>query len=179
MAQASLSFPPPAERKTGRPSILTAELQERICNIIRQGNPAYDAALSCGVSVSAYKVWIQRGKNGEEPFAAFLAATQSAIAEARTKLRGELLVAARADPKNWKAAEAVLQRLEPQKPTATAGGSPIGLPSVAHIDDAAFWAKFERDTLARVQLIEERKRVLAEREREKALLSPSTVAPER
>lgn len=58
-------------KSTGRPSILSEELTERICKLIAAGDRPEVAAGVCGVGRRTYFEWMKRGEDGEEPFASF------------------------------------------------------------------------------------------------------------
>lgn len=73
---------PPA--KMGRPCLLTPELQERIVKLVQTGNYLETAARAVGISKKTLFEWLARGNKGEQPFADFRAAVESASAEAET-----------------------------------------------------------------------------------------------
>lgn len=155
--------------------MLTPELQEGICDLIRKGNRPAEAAGCFGVAPQTYHQWMRLGRNGQSPYADFAVATQSAIADAKEGLVAVMRRAAEADPKHWKAAQAILERFDP-KPLQGGAALMQSSPSAAHIDDEAFWARFEKDTAARVALIEERRRILTERKRQEAPELPPATA---
>lgn len=164
MAQSSSIVPPAQLKVTGRPTLLTRELQDGICELIRKGNRPAEAAGCFGVDQATYFRWMQRGKAGEEPWREFRESVTTAVADAKEGLVALIRSAAEKDPKNWKAAAHVLDRLDPR-------GAAIHAPSKPESFD---WVTFERETLQRMAILEERKRVLAERERDQhALLAPA------
>lgn len=67
--------------KTGRPLTLTPEVHEKIVRYLRIGNYMETAAAAAGVASRTTREWLQRGAKGEEPFAAFAADVEQAIAE--------------------------------------------------------------------------------------------------
>jgi hypothetical protein len=73
----------------GRRTLLTAELQERICALIRQGTYDYSAAEACGIARNTFFEWLARGegrdkqRRGNRRYAAFAGAIRRAWAEAR------------------------------------------------------------------------------------------------
>lgn len=88
----------------GRPTLLTSEVQERICDYIRRGAFEWVAAESCGVSQKTFLEWIARG-NGTDPdregnalYAEFAEQVTKARAEAR--LNAELAISID-NPKFW------------------------------------------------------------------------------
>jgi hypothetical protein len=74
----------------GRRTVLTAELQAKICQFIRAGTYDYVAAEACGISRQTFFEWIRRGAGGDKDrpalpvYAKFAAAVREAQAEART-----------------------------------------------------------------------------------------------
>lgn len=54
-----------------RPSKLTDELCDNICDDIRKGASLKESALVNGISESTFYRWIQRGKEGESPYFEF------------------------------------------------------------------------------------------------------------
>lgn len=117
----------------GRPSLLTDEVQERIVAIVKGGSLIETAAAVAGVSRSAVYRWLERGADGEEPYAAFADAVAQAKAEGMAR---NVTFVARAGAKDWRAAAWLLARQDPdvygQPPSAagrpTAGGG-NGAPS--------------------------------------------------
>lgn len=144
----------------GRPTFLTPELQEGICDLIRKGNRPAEAAGCFSVSQRAFYEWMQEGKKGTEPYAQFAHAVKTAVSDAKEGLVALIRSAAEKDPKNWKAAAHVLDRLDPKSAAVQAAAMP----------ERFDWARFERETLERLAILEERKRVLAERERDQNAL---------
>lgn len=69
----------------GRPTVLDDLVAQRICAAIAEGNTRRCAAQAAGVSVSALKEWMQRGRAGREPYTSFLAKLEKADAEAEAK----------------------------------------------------------------------------------------------
>ena len=72
----------------GRPTLLTPELQERICRSIRVGNYIDVAAEANGINRQTLFNWFRRGRSkdpADKPFADFLAALQQAEAEAEAR----------------------------------------------------------------------------------------------
>lgn len=114
----------------GRPSLLTDEVQERIVAIVKGGSLIETAAAVAGVSRSAVYRWLERGADGEEPYAAFADAVAQAKAEGMAR---NVTLVARAGAKDWRAAAWLLARQDPDvygqlpagRPTAGGGnGAP-------------------------------------------------------
>ena len=103
-------------RNIGRPTDLTPEVQETICEAIQAGNYLEPSAALAGVSKSTVYKWIKRGaaekkrlskskrarmKKREAPFVAFVDAIREA--DAIAEVRDVATIAAAAE-KNWAAA---------------------------------------------------------------------------
>lgn len=69
----------------GRPTDCTPETTERVCAGLRMGMTWAAAAAHAGMHISSLVDWKARGRDGEEPFAAFLAATQRAEDECEAR----------------------------------------------------------------------------------------------
>jgi transposase len=93
---------------TGRPTKLDDLTAKRICDAIATGNTRRCAATAAGVTYTTIKHWLQRGRAGEEPFAAFLARLEKADAEAEAKAVKVIVDAAQAG--TWQAAAWWLER---------------------------------------------------------------------
>jgi len=59
----SSSTKPPGR---GRRTLLTADLQERICALIRQGTYDYSAAEACGIARNTFFEWLARGEDRDK-----------------------------------------------------------------------------------------------------------------
>lgn len=79
MARKPPSDPP---RKRGRPTLLTPEVQEEICQALKISVPIKHAALAAGVSERDFEHWMEYGRAGKEPFAEFLSAVTRAQSQA-------------------------------------------------------------------------------------------------
>lgn len=77
--------PKPAQ-KTGRPTKLTPALQARVVKAVAEGNYGDTAAEAAGIDRGTFCRWMRRGRDGEEPYAAFAEAIACARAKAETKL---------------------------------------------------------------------------------------------
>lgn len=72
--------------RTGRPSKLTPEVQEKICQAIREGNFLYVAAFAAGVNPVTVQDWLARGQiQGSGKYYDFVVAFRQAEAEAERK----------------------------------------------------------------------------------------------
>ena len=91
----------PKSKTIGRPSKLTPELQEAICKTLQAGVDVETACLRDGISRESYFEWRKRGREGEEPYAGFLAATTKAHAEVEAGLTYQILKASKT---HWQAA---------------------------------------------------------------------------
>ena len=54
---------PPTKRPMGRPSKLTPEIVERLCDALRAGNTREAAAAYAGIARSTFYDWLRRGAN--------------------------------------------------------------------------------------------------------------------
>ena len=70
----------------GRPSKLTPETADRICELIRAGNTIDVAAGAAGASDTTFYRWMRLGAAGREPFRAFRASVEVAQANAQVML---------------------------------------------------------------------------------------------
>jgi hypothetical protein len=101
----------------GRPSKLTEETAEKIVSLLAEGAYVETAAEAAGIGVSTLYLWLDRGANGEEPYAAFLESVVRARAEAEIDLMRSVR---RGDAKGTgfgeaKAAAFLLERTRPNK----------------------------------------------------------------
>ena len=99
-------------KKIGRKTKLSPEVQERICKSVRLGNTYECAAEAGGISKPTLFDWINRGMDGEEPFANFYNSIKKARAEAEEYaveiVRNAMLT-------TWTAAAWWLERTNPEK----------------------------------------------------------------
>ena len=77
-------------------SLLTPELSAKICRLVSIGNRAEIAANSLGIAGSTYWLWLEQGRKGREPYAAFVTALEVARAQAEidaiaTQLEGDTI----------------------------------------------------------------------------------------
>lgn len=101
----------------GRPSKLTPEIQEKICQLLKAGNTFRTACEVAGVGWSTGREWRTRGEDrhsareGDEDYAAFAAAVQKAEEEAAA--RNVALIQKAAANGTWQAAAWWLERKFP------------------------------------------------------------------
>jgi hypothetical protein len=98
--------------KIGRPTKLTPEVEKKIRACVGMGMPFARSAMAAGVSYTAFKEWVARGKAGEEPYASFAAALKEAKADGEAMLLGRIVKAAGDD--QWQAAAWILERRHPE-----------------------------------------------------------------
>jgi len=90
---------------------LEPELAARIITYIRAGSYVETAAAAAGVNKSTLYRWLERGAEGQEPFAGFATQVESALAEAELR---DLARIDRAADNNWQAAAWKLERRNPK-----------------------------------------------------------------
>lgn len=101
----------------GRPTKLTPEVTEAIVDSIKEGAYLETATEAAGIGLSTMYLWLDRGADGEEPYAAFLEAVTRARAEAEIDL---LRAVRKGDAKGTgfgeaKAAAFLLERTRPNR----------------------------------------------------------------
>lgn len=116
------------------------------------------------------------------PYADFAESVSEAKDSLRGHLTGIMLAASEADPKHWKAAQAVLDRLDQagQYSLADRAGSLKPLPG--NLTAAEFWQRFEQDVNERLAILAEHKRStasLADAPAREGLLPAAGAAPTR
>ena len=94
----------------GRPSKLTPELIETVCEGVRDGLSYKDASIRAGICRATFHKYKALGESGKHPFADFLDALESAEAELKHRLLG-VIEAASTD--SWAAAGWILERKFP------------------------------------------------------------------
>lgn len=100
---------PPSER--GAPTLCTPELTKRICDFVQAGAPLPHACAAAGISWNTVKVWLRRGKAGEEPYATFR--REWKIAKGKW-VAGSVLRVTKAADRSWQAAAWLLERRVPE-----------------------------------------------------------------
>lgn len=99
--------------KRGRPSGLTPEIRELICQSIREGNFREVAAKWVGVPLRTFWDWCSKGKcDTEGPYFELMQAIQEAECAAEMKMVEQVYKAATQDPKH---AQWWLERKVPQR----------------------------------------------------------------
>lgn len=79
---------------------LNAELQQKVCDALRFGVPLEVACGHAGIGRRTFFEWRARGEKGEEPYAAFLAATEMAQDSVEAYVTANILAKAKT---NWQA----------------------------------------------------------------------------
>ncbi len=87
-------------REVGRPSKLTPEVQEKICQILRGGNFKNVACEYAGVSQRVFREWMKKGAEGEQPYEDFRRAVIEAEKSAEIRAVGLIIKAAQEDPRH-------------------------------------------------------------------------------
>lgn len=95
----------------GRPTKLTPEVQQRIVEALLSGLYVEDAVILGGIAEDTYYEWVKRGKTGEEPFASFSEAVESAGVVSSS----QALVTVRAGGMGWQGSAWFLERRYPAK----------------------------------------------------------------
>jgi len=99
-------------KRIGRNTKLTPEVQKKIVNLITAGNYVETACGAVGVSHASFYNWLERGRQGEQPFLDFL----DAVKKAETVSEALYLEYIRkAAPETWQAAAWYLERRNYQK----------------------------------------------------------------
>jgi hypothetical protein len=104
-----------APRKPGRPSKLTASVQDLIIRAIQSGNWLETASAYAGVDASTVRRWMAKGdaEDAEEPYRSFCAAVKKARAEA--EIRAVALIQKAAQDGTWQASAWYLERSHPDR----------------------------------------------------------------
>lgn len=110
----------------GRPTKLTADIQQKIVSALTAGNYQETAAAYAGVARATFYNWLARGQaerdsiaaggkpnKSEAAYAEFLDAVESARAQA--EIRSVALIQKAANDGTWQAAAWYLERSHPQK----------------------------------------------------------------
>jgi hypothetical protein len=96
----------------GRPIVLNATLQKRICALLQKGSSFKSAAILCGIGERTHHEWMERGQKGEQPFASFF----SAVTRAREQHKANLIAVVReAALQDGRHAEWLLERQFPHE----------------------------------------------------------------
>lgn len=92
---------------------LTPAVQKAIVTALEGGNTHRTAAHLAGIGPSTMRDWMRRGRDGEAPFDAFVAAVKKAVSTGEGELVA-IIRSAAADPKYWTAAAWLLERRNPK-----------------------------------------------------------------
>lgn len=98
----------------GRHTLCTPERTAIICEALEGGAYLATAAALAGLHPDTVYKWLKRGAEGEEPYATFASAVESAQATGEKRLL-DLIRAAAAEPKHWQAAAWMLERKFPDR----------------------------------------------------------------
>lgn len=120
--------------KTGRPSKLTPELQERVCDLLKRGNYLETAALRTGIDRTTIRNWMRKGRSAKSgAYRDFFIAVEEASVYAETADMETIRKAAGVD---WRAAAWRLEHRYPQRFKRTERhevtgkrGAPLNAPS--------------------------------------------------
>jgi transposase len=93
-----------------RPTDCTPELTERVCEALKKGAYAVDAAASVGIDASTFYNWMRRGKKGEPVYVEFFHAVKLA-----KSVRVQVLCEAIAAEPAWQARAWLLERTDPKR----------------------------------------------------------------
>ncbi len=91
---------------------LTRQRQEIILETIREGASDKAAAARAGIDRTTLYNWLERGKQGEEPFSTFSTTLEKAKADREAKFVGFIRQAA--EDGTWQAAAWYLERTDPE-----------------------------------------------------------------
>lgn len=100
-------------RKPGRRTKLTPAVEETILRHLRTGGYRSHAAMAAGIGSSTFDEWMQRGADGERPYADFYTKVQKAQAE--SALRNQSIITRAAVAGDWRAAAYSLERHFPKE----------------------------------------------------------------
>ena len=102
----------------GRPTKLTPELQERVCQLLRAGNFVDAAVKAAGISPATHYDWIKRGDPGRRAKKdardrAYRAEVEAALDAVEANALEQIAFAARNG--QWRAAAWYLERAHPDR----------------------------------------------------------------
>jgi hypothetical protein len=123
--------------RRGRPTKVTRALTKRICALLGKGSTIKSACILLDVGERSYHEWMERGENGEEPFASFFSAATRAREQHQAKLIGVVMEAAHKDARH---AEWLLERQFPsefspfdRRPVPVESQPPKPVPDLSHM----------------------------------------------
>ena len=158
-------------RTRGRPTVLTADVQDRIVTAIRAGSYLDDAAAYAGISRAVVFRWLAQGKDAQQrheagetltDFETILIDFVDAVENARAQavIRNVGIIQSAAQDGQWQAAAWYLERTNPRKwgrhETVEITGADGGAIQVEHSVKDTLAAKFAAAEKAAMQVIETR-----------------------
>lgn len=97
----------------GRPTKLTPEVQERICQAIRAGNYYESACAYAGIAYSTFREWMVKGEKAKSgKYREFMEAIKKAEYEAEVRM---VAMWQKHMPDNWQAIATFLERRYPDR----------------------------------------------------------------
>jgi len=96
----------------GRPGLLTDEVADLLVTSLRLGNYVTVATRAAGIAWPTFKVWMQRGATGEEPYAQLKERVEKARAEGQVR---HVAIVSRAAETDWRASTWLLERQWPEQ----------------------------------------------------------------
>jgi hypothetical protein len=99
-----------AKKKLGRKTLLSAELQRRICHLLSQGVPVGATCDTVGITQATYHAWIAKGEEGREPYREFVEGTTRARGQARVSLLEKITLS-----NDWRAHAWLLSHCWPEE----------------------------------------------------------------
>lgn len=105
-----------AEKKRGRPTLLTPETAQRVVDALKAGNFLDTAAAYVGVNRKSLHEWLKKGraKGARDPYRGFVVQVDEAMAQAEVMFAARIANAA-GDPRHWTAAAWMLERRWPDR----------------------------------------------------------------
>jgi hypothetical protein len=98
----------------GRPSKLTDELTDQLCNVFTRGQTSIESACALvGISKRTYHAWMERGRNGDPDYEHFLHSIEKSRAQAVQSYLDVIHNAAMNG--TWQAAAWWLERVLPEQ----------------------------------------------------------------
>jgi hypothetical protein len=96
----------------GRPTDCTPETTAKICAALRLGVSQECAATSAGITERSFYIWLEKGREGLEPYVQFLQEVHAAENDAEMELVNLIKASAQDD---WKAGAWILERRHPRR----------------------------------------------------------------
>lgn len=130
----------PKKNTPGRITKLTEAKEQLIVEMIQAGNYQSVAADAAGISRNCFYTWIKRGRQGRQPYKAFVEKLEQAEAEAETRA---IAIISNAAIDTWQAAAWYLERKHPDRWSAKQkteisgpNGGPLKVVDVSKLTDA-------------------------------------------